>query len=276
MHAHICRLFVALASTWVGVAPAQTVAIISDIKGEARIAGSPAKVMSELPKDGTLELARDARASVMFLATGKEFSIRGPGSFTVESEAIKTSIGAAPVARQTAWRVSNDVIVKVSETAPASIRMRSVSPRIELVSPTRGKLSTLKPTFAWQGGGADAAVQFELVEGESQPREVVIAARATGEKFSLPPNVSLRPGKSYRWSVKRADNAENVAEAAFATFSDADILRIARQRPRENAPLSDWVMYGLTLHDMGAYADAKVVWERLAKVRPEFVELAKN
>jgi hypothetical protein len=254
---------------------AQTVAIVSDLKGEARIAGSPAKVMSELTKDSAIELGRDGRASVMFLASGKEFSVRGPGAFQIEGEGLKASVGAAPVARQTAWRVSNDVVVKVAETAPASIRMRSIAPRVELLSPTRGKLSNLKPSFAWTAGSADTTVQFELLEGDTG-RDVVIAARAQGDKFLLPANVSLRAGKTYRWSVKRSDNPDSAAEATFATLSDADLLRVTRQRPRDNAAISDWVMYGLTLHDMGAYADAKVVWERLAKVRPEFVELAKQ
>jgi hypothetical protein len=268
-----CVAFVALAALG---ANAQTVAILADVKGEATIAGTAAKLMSELSKDGSLELGREARASVMFLATGKEFSLRGPGSFRIDGDAIKAAQGAAPVARQTPWRVSSDVVVKVAQTAPASIRMRSALARVELVSPTRGKISTMKPSFAWQAGGVDAPVQFELVESDGTKQDTVISARAQGEKFALPANVSLRPGKTYRWSVKRSDNPENSAEASFATLADADLQRVSRQRPRENAAISDWVMYGLTLHDMGAYADAKVVWERLARVRPEFAELAKN
>jgi hypothetical protein len=253
------------------LADAKPIAIIADTKGEVKVGAQAAKIMTELTRDSEVDLGADARASVMFIATGKEFSLRGPGRFVVEDAQVKAKAGPAPAARQTAWRVSNDVVVKVGETAPASIRMRSFAPpRVELVSPREGKLLQMKPVFTWQAGGSTVPVQFELVEGTA---ESVISARAEGEKFVLPANVTLRPGKTYQWGVKRMDQPEQQARATFTTASADEITRLTKLKPKESAPIADWVMYGLTLHETGAFAEAKSVWERLAKVRPEFAEL---
>jgi hypothetical protein len=254
-------------------AQATPVAIIADSKGSVTLGAQAVKPLTELSQDALLDVAAGGRASIMFMASGKEFNILGPGQYRIAVDSVKAVSGAAPVARSTAWRVSTDAVVQVNKTAPASIRMRSIAPpRVELVAPRDGKLAHLKPRFQWQAGGPNTSVEFSLVEDNRAP---VISARAQGEVFDLPANVSLQPGKTYRWTVRRSDAPQLEAEGTFVTASNDELKRLAKVLPKEKAATSDWVMYALTLHEIGAHADARQVWDRLAKTNPAFADVGR-
>lgn len=251
---------------------ARTVAILSDLKGSATLAGAPAKLMGELPANSTLEVAAEGVASVMFLVSGKEFTLKGPGKFQIGSDAIKALSGSAPTARQTPWKVSEDVMVKVSQTAPASIRMRSLGVKLEVVMPATGKVASLQPVFQWSGATPEMQVEFELAQADGVK---VISAKTQGERFTLPATTLLKAGTQYRWTVRPTSGATEIPQGEFETLSAKQIDRLNRLKPRDASPTSDWAMYALTLHDVGAYQEAKLVWQRLAKVRPEFAEFAR-
>ena len=47
-----------------------------------------------------------------------------------------------------------------------------------------------------------------------------------------------------------------------------------RRKPDDKAQFSDWLLYALTLKDVGADQDAGEIWAKLAKDRPDLPELA--
>ena len=104
------------------------IAFITNLKGEVAIDGTPRPVlMSELAKGQKIVVAKDAQLSVMYIQSGKEYVLKGPGDFAVGEREITSGTGMPPSARDTPWRANNQVLVKVAQTSSASIRMRSIS-----------------------------------------------------------------------------------------------------------------------------------------------------
>src|SRR5438045_3436645 len=102
------RMFVAIA-TWAACsAAAHGVAFITNLKGDVAVEGSARTLLlAELSAGQHLILGRDATASVMFISSGKEFALRGPGDFVVKDGEVAGSAGsAAPSARSTEWRAN--------------------------------------------------------------------------------------------------------------------------------------------------------------------------
>jgi len=145
------------------------VAFIANLKGEVTLEGArrPA-LMAELSKGQKIVLGKDASLSVMFIQSGKEFALKGPGQFVVNSSDISASIGATPAVRETEWRTNSQVLVQVSQSSSASIRMRRIGPvkaddkAAKLIYPTQGKVSTLQPTFRWNAGEATSPFEFAI------------------------------------------------------------------------------------------------------------------
>src|SRR5262249_52408959 len=140
-----------------------------------------------------------SHVALMYIASGKEFVLSGPGEYVVKDTEVAAQSGAAPVARPTAWRPAADVRVQVAQSSAASVRMRSVAqPKSEAptVFPAQGAVATLQPTFHWKGD-AKARGDFMLIAaGEEKPLHV---AKTVGETYRLP--VKLSTEKEYAWTV---------------------------------------------------------------------------
>ncbi len=99
------------------------------MKGDVAVDGdSRPLLLAELAKGQKIVVSKDAQAAVMYIGSGKEFVLKGPGEFVVKDAEVGASSGAAPVARTTEWRASSKVLGQVAQTASASVRMRSIAP----------------------------------------------------------------------------------------------------------------------------------------------------
>ena len=61
----------------------------------------------------------------MYVVSGEEFSLKGPGEFVVTRQGVKAAKGGAPASRVPGLRASAAVLVQTSRAATASLRMRS-------------------------------------------------------------------------------------------------------------------------------------------------------
>ncbi|MFZ3323996.1 MAG: hypothetical protein WA190_16605 [Usitatibacter sp.] len=253
-------------------ASAEGIAFITNMKGEVALDGNPRPtLLVELARGQKLTLGPDAQVSVMFVASGKEFAVKGPGQYLVKDDEMSVSSGLPPVMRETQWHASNKVLVQVAQTSAASVRMRSIAiarPDTEpkLVYPTQGNVATLQPTFRWRG--ADGKGEFVLlVAGQEKP---VHSAKVSGGAYRL--GAKLRPDTDYTWIVAVAGN--EVGTGHFRTLPSDALAQIDKQRPSDKADFSDRVMFALMLQDLGASQDARDSWARLAQEREDLPELA--
>ena len=252
---------------------ADGIAFITNIKGEVAVDGNPRPVLlSELAKGQKVTVSRDSQASVMFIASGKEYVLKGPNDFVVKDTELSSASGMPPVTRETPWRASNKVLSQVAQTSAASVRMRSLAPpkpdvAQKLLFPTEGTVATLQPTFRWRATDPQMKGDFTLyIIGQEKP--VHTAKAGTGYKVPA----KLRPETEYSWTVAAAGN--EVGSGRFRTLSSDALAHVEKRRPSEKAEFSDRLLFTLMLQEMGATQEAQESWSRLAQERADLPELA--
>jgi hypothetical protein len=271
----IRRTFLALLSACLpALALADGIAFLTNMKGDVAVDGNPRPVLlSELAKGQKVSLGKEAQASVMFIASGKEYVLKGPNEFVVKDTEMSSASGMPPTTRETQWRANNKVLAQVAQTSAASVRMRSVAlPKADtmprLLFPTEGKVATLQPTFRWRAADPAMKGDFTLyIIGQEKPVHV---GKAAGTTYKLP--AKLKPETEYAWTV--TSGKDEVGSGRFHTLSGEALGHLDKRRPSERADFSDRVMFTLLLQEMGATQEAQESWSRLAQERADLPELA--
>ncbi|HET9650752.1 MAG TPA: hypothetical protein VFP36_01110, partial [Usitatibacter sp.] len=210
-----------------GPAFAQTVAFVTNLRGEASIDAARAALLAEMARGQKIALARDASLSAMYIASGKEYVLKGPGEWLVKDNEIAAASGLPPMVRHTEWRTSGKVLETVAQASAASVRMRSIAPQAPLpvmLFPTAGRVATLQPTLRWRPAAAAGGVQVAIyIPGHEK---AVHTASASGGAYQLP--VALEADTEYAWTLAAA--GREIASARFRTLA-ADALRAMRSEP---------------------------------------------
>ena len=119
------RLFrAAFAALLLAIAPtaaANTVAFVCDVKGDVSLngGGRPA-FLAELIPGSRLKLGPGAQAAVMFVVSGEEYSLKGPGEYVVGKDAVSATAGAPPSKRKLASHADAAVIVQAEDRRQAA------------------------------------------------------------------------------------------------------------------------------------------------------------
>jgi hypothetical protein len=258
----LCVAFVARA--------ADPVAFLSDIKGEVVMnGGGRPPFLAELLPGTKLALGPDARAAVMYVVSGEEFALKGPGEFVVAREGVKATKGAAPSSRVPGLRASATAIVETSRAATASLRMRSApAPRADRAGPhypVNARIATLQPTLRWAG---ESETTYSVIVTSRSGKEV-FRGSTKGPSLRLP--ARLVAGQSYAWTYSAGEAA--LGDARFETLP-SDAIAAADKARAGAKSFSDRVLLALVLQDLGATQDAREVWSQLAAERPDIPELA--
>jgi hypothetical protein len=269
----IQRTFLAIVLAMAATASgADGIAFITNIKGDISVDGNmrPA-LLSELTRGQKIVVGKESQAWVMYIASGKEYILRGPADYLVKDNEVTGSVAMPPVTRDTAWRTSNQVLAQVGQTSAASVRMRSIGkPKAQepvLLYPTQGAVATLQPTFRWRADGARADVMI-LAVGQEKPLH---QAKAAGGNYRVPAR-TLAPDTEYLWSVSVAGN--ELGSGKFRTLSSDALAQVERRRPSDKADFSDRLLFTLMLQEMGAVQEARESWARLSQERADLPELA--
>lgn len=270
----IPRILIAAAFIAAPALAADGIAFITNMKGDIAVDGNPRPVLlSELNRGQKITVGRDSQASVMYIASGKEYLLKGPADYLVKDMEIAGSIGMPPITRETAWRANSKVLVQVAQTSAASVRMRSIAPpkpeaQPYLLYPTQGAIATLQPTFRWRAPDAKAHGEFVLlVSGQDKP---VHAAKASGGAYRVP--AKLMPDTDYAWTVTVA--GRELGAGRFRTLSHDALTQVEKRKPSDKADFSDRLLFTLMLQEMGATQEAREAWARLAQERADLPELA--
>lgn len=259
--------FLLLAS--LAVQAADPVAFVSDFRGDVAMngAGRP-PFLAELIPGTKLVLGAEATATVMYVVSGEEFLLKGPGEFTVTRQGVKAVKGPAPAVRVPPLKASTTVLVQTSRTATASLRMRSAqAPRGDRAGPlypVNARVATSQPVLRWSG---DAGATWTVVVSTAAGKE---AYRGSAKGTSLRLPTRLAAGETYLWSVSAGGDT---GEARFETLP-ADAIASADKARAAAKSFADRVLLAMFLQDLGAAHDSREVWAQLAAERPDIPELA--
>ena len=272
-------LFV-LTLTMAARAQANGIAFVTDVKGEAVMDAGKATLMAEVKKGARISCTKECAVGVMYLISGKEYELKGPGDFLVGDSEVTAKIGPPPTMRDTNWKVSSKVVAQVAQTSSASIRMRSLggAQKVETAAPLAERLiyprdtsvATLQPAFRWASANPKGPFEFELKGSDGA--KPLYKARSSTTTLALPKNIKLLPDADYSWVVKAGGVA--VGTTNFKTLPAHSLDLTQKRKPDDKSTFSDWLLYALTLKDVGADQDAGEIWTKLAKDRPDLPELA--
>ena len=253
------------------VLAADGIAFMTNVKGEVSVDGARAAVLGELARGQKLALGKEAQASVMYIASGKEYILRGPSDYEVKDTELSATSGVPALTRATEWRASGKVLVQVAQSSAASVRMRSIAPAKNppaerLIFPVQGTIATLQPTFRWTAPEAKAEFALSVV-GHEKP---VHQARTQGNTYRVP--AKLKPETEYLWVVTTA--AGEMGTGMFRTLPAEAVQKIEKRRPADKAEFSDRLLFALLLQEAGAVQEAREAWAKLAEERADLPELA--
>jgi hypothetical protein len=247
---------------------AESVAFVADLSGNASIEGDgKVTFLAELQTGTRLLLGSGSTVAVTYASTGSEFTARGPGEFVVGAAEVKAEKGAAPTKRAVPSLQGIAVVARVSQTATASVRMRSArtdATAAGLQFPVDTRVSTLQPVLLWRGAAGDAQVIIKDANGNE-------VWKGSGRPGALKPSVKLAPAARYQWTVMTSQGA--VGDAQFETLPAEAIAKVSKARAGAKS-FSDRVVHALLLQDLGATQEAREAWGALARERPDLPELA--
>jgi hypothetical protein len=139
-----------------------------------------------------------------------------------------------------------------------------------LIYPRDTSVATLQPAFRWASANPKGPFEFELKA--SAGAKLVFKAKPNTTSLVLPKNIKLLPDAEYSWMVKSGGN--ELGMTMFKTLPAHSLELTQKRKPDDKAAFSDWLLYAMTLKDVGADQDAGEVWAKLAKDRPDLPELA--
>lgn len=260
-------LAVAATAAVAGLAQGASVALVTDVVGDAVQGGEPVRLLGELAAGTEVAVGERSRVVVFYFADGSEWTLAGPGRYKLAARAPTAPPGAAPLEKRAAPAGLRDVKLRTDRIAQGGVVMRSAS-RPALTMPVDEVVLDADVRFAWEGFGPGARYQFELVD---QAGTRLFGLDTTDSELRLPPAVRLQPGSSYYWSVRGRDAIGSHSFYRVAEFRVADAAttqRVNAALPKSDAPFSERVLYVALLEGVGARSAASAARQALAAERP--------
>lgn len=257
---------------WACAVQAAGVAMITDATGriEAEPGGVAVGVLAELEGGARLRLAPGATVTLLYLASGEEFRLKGAGRYQIGPNAPTALQGAQPEKRKLPVDAIPPVRVKPATVQQATIVMRSLGPglTVKLLEPVSVRVLDERPLFRWAAVSGAESYRVQVIDSAGQP---VAEFEQKGESGQLPENVRLKPGESYSWSVEArlASGRKLSGTADFAVLDAEARARLNRIQPADGAKFSDRVAYALMLERYEAFHLARAEWRRLLAERPD-------
>jgi len=247
------------------------IAMITDATGriEAEPDGSVLGVLAELEGGAKLRMAPGATATVLYLASGEEFRLKGAGRYQIGDKAPTALQGAKPEKRKLPVDTIPPVRVKPASVQQATIVMRSLGPavNVKLLEPVAVRVPEERPVFRWTAVPGAESYRVQVIDSAGQP---VAEFEQKGETAQLPEGVRLKAGEAYSWNVEaRLANGRRVSRSAdFAVLDVQSWAKLKRLQPAAGAKFSDRVAYALTLERYEVFHLAREEWRKLHAERP--------
>jgi hypothetical protein len=259
-------------------AAAQTIAIITDLTGNASIQGAAAKrditILSTIDAGMRLSLDGGARMVALYTASGDEYAFAGPALIEFRDSAPEALSGTQPRKRISAVAKGADIRIRTSSTMQAGYVMRAPhdTTHIKLLSPAGSKTLEVSPEFRWQDVQPGVKYQFVLTD---ETGKSLYEVEVEGAVLKLPASVQLREGAGYTWqvSVRLADGHRYVSVEDFSIATAELRERVEALRPATDAPVSERVAYAAWLEQEELKDEARKYWRALAAERPEDARL---
>lgn len=253
-------------------APADNaVGMVLDLQGNAQVTdkGGTGKLqlLAYLKPQTRITLEAGSKASLSLYATRSTYQLTGPAVVDVSKDQLTVVQGNPP-----AIRSMSEKLVAAAETtslAAGAYRMRSVAPRIVVVTPENGSiLLDNRLAFSWV---AAEAASYDIVLRDKEEK-VLASVKVNENHWQLPTDVKLDPGNVYYWTVSyrsARDGKNHSASGEFTLASREEVAVLAELKPAASAPIEEWILYAAMLQGRRYLQEARNVWQFIAVQRPD-------
>jgi hypothetical protein len=247
------------------------VGIVLDVQGTGKIMekGAPRKLqlLAYLKKSSQITLEEGAKASLSLYATRSTYRLTGPAVIEIDADKVTVTKGAPAVVKSMAEKLV--VAAESSNLLTGAIRMRTLPPKIAVLSPESGAvLLNSQPTFTWM---ATEPAKFDFTLSE-QAGNLIASEKLSTTEWSLPASISLKQGMVYRWTVSflsEKDGNVSTAKGEFSVGSKEMMDRFGKLKPSEEASIEEWILYAATLQGNHMFHEARMAWQFIGKQRPD-------
>ncbi|MFZ6720826.1 hypothetical protein [Undibacterium sp. Ji49W] len=257
--------------------------MVLDVQGNGRmeVNGTSSKLQLLAYLQPKMQITVDAgsRVSLSLYATRSVYQVTGPAQVSIEKEGVVSLQGQKAVVRPMAEK-----LVRAAETSnviAGAVRMRQLPPRIAITAPENNSLLLGdRPVFSWMAAeAAEFDISIQAVDEKLTDEKPIVRHKLKENNWQLPDNIRLEEGRTYRWQVSYVsarDGKTQLSRAEFRLASKSEAAALTDLRPDQQAAVEEWVLYAATLQGKRAYAESRLVWQIIARQRPDLARFGES
>lgn len=243
--------------------------LVTEVTGKVEIDGKETvATLAEIPDGVRLSLQADATLIAVDLVSGKEYVLKGGQDYRVTPQGLQGSgvIETALPARGVA-----DIHITPGMVAQPLPATRSRSSKLNVlspISPVKTIIVSDAPLFRWSAVEASTGYRLSVLKPDGA---LHWEARTQDTQLPLPATHRLAPGAKYTWRIEHfsAGGLASDASAEFAVAPAATLKQLSALKADARSPFSRRVLYAALLTEVGAKEEARVLWQELAREKPD-------
>lgn len=233
------------------LAQAQTIGLLSMIRGEVKIvrAGQStpvaARIADLLAAGDRVLTGAGGEAAILFCPESRATKLTANGEAEFSATALQLKKGKLADERKVPNCKLPAALLAGNNKSSGMLRLRGAA--LVLRTPTRSNVAELKPEFRWDKYENATSYEVKLTD-----REERILWKQTLTATALPfpaDSPALEPGQKYNWRVVAFENNENLADvgtnftvlpastASQVRQSEANLLALSKAAPDDSGPL---------------------------------------
>lgn len=247
------------------------VAMVTEVSGEGELVRdgyvNSLRLLTELALDARVRLKKDTRAVVLYLLSGDQYALSGPGAFTLGQERPRAEKQASGPKRlgPVVGKDGKAMQIRDASLFQAGMVMRTAGKRpIVAKRPKAGVTLAAPSLFEWESIGTETDYEFVL---KDETGNTLFSRVLPENKVSLPGDLALDPGAAYRWSVsaRGADGARFLSVYTFQIAETGTKAEFDNFYPVETATVAERVAFAAWLERSGLSEEAARYWTELSR-----------
>ena len=246
--------------------------MVTDVSGSVSTSSGHVALLDQLSEGSEIRLGSDAFVVVVYLKSGKQTRVDGPGLAKVGGDDVMVSGGARQQSKQIHYKgiEGNALAINPVQTQVAGVIMRGehTRPRVELDNLRSAYAAQAHPTFRWHTTAPAERFHFRL---EDEKGKVIHSEVVQTRSLQLPEAIQLNPDQRYTWYLKATFSGKSSDSdwGDFVLLSEQARDEVAKRKPAKDASFSDQLLYAVWLEQHELFDAAVKQWEFLSSQRPE-------
>lgn len=249
----------------------QPVAMVTEISGEGEFVregkASVLHLLAELHSNATIKLKKGARAVILYLKSGDQYALSGPGSFTLggdQPQSDKKTTGVVKLGPVTG-KDGRPMKIGNASLSQGGMVMRTAGRRpIPAKSPLAAVVLTTPSLFEWDAVDGNPDYEFVLKDEKGNTLFFRLGAE---NRLALPADIGLDSGETYRWSVsaRGGDGARYLSVYIFRLADPTLKAEFENFYPPPTATIAECVTFAAWLAGNNLTDEAARYWGTLSK-----------